>query len=308
MDHPSEIESQKQENEALQRKYNQLNDNYNVLQSDYNKMVERLTVLEKQTPVPDENKSSCTTPLPTLTNEVSSMKNDALKNSQSISELQDFFSYVDNKLAAYTIRLDEIEQYMRLYALLIHGLDDVPVKTYGVEFSEYVLKKLQSLLPSIANKLKLEDIDVSHPLPTKKKSIVIVKFVRRDIRNMIFYGKRELKNSRSKVSITEHLTKRNLWLMDEAKKIVGYKNVWSSQCTVFALVNGHKIKVKNSNDLSYVHQSLHKVAHARNTSVDADMNNPPLNNSECQSGVLSDPRNKDTANIFDTLSQITNQS
>ena len=193
----------------LQGKYNDLNQNYKLLQDKYDKMVKRLELLEENAPNSKvaSTTSDTSTSLPSP-NEISSMKNDALKASQSISELQDFFSHVDNTLAGLTNRLDDIDQYMRCNALVIKGLDDVPAKTYGVAFSKYVLEKLQSLLPSIANKLKIEDISISHPLPSKQKSLVIVKFVRRDIKNLIFYEKRELKKSGTKVSITEHLTKK----------------------------------------------------------------------------------------------------
>ena len=118
---------------------------------------------------------------------------------------------------------------------------------------------MKELFPSIADRIKLEDIDVSHPLPTKgTKSCVIVKFVRRDIKNLVFFEKKNLKNSPLKLSITEHLTARNLWYLDEARKIVGFKNAWSSQCVVYALVNQKKVAIRSSKDLNYVFNASKK--------------------------------------------------
>ena len=122
----------------------------------------------------------------------------------------------------------------------------------------YVLGKLQSLLPSIADKIRLEDIDVSHPLPPtkKKRSRVIVKFVRRDIKNLVFFAKRELKMSPQKITITEHLSKYNLWLLERVREMVPFKDTWSSQCVVYALVRGTKVAIKGEKDLNYVQQKL----------------------------------------------------
>ena len=90
----------------------------------------------------------------------------------------------ENSLDKFSRRLNDIDQYLRKNSLLLHGLLDLPVKTYGLQFSEYIINKLKQLLPTIADKLKVEDIDVSHPLRTKsnRKSCVIIKFVRRDIK------------------------------------------------------------------------------------------------------------------------------
>ena len=192
---------------------------------------------------------------PQFSNVVSEMKGEALQATASINALQDVWSHVDHKLENYCNRLNHIDQYMRKDALLVRGLKDIPKKTYGIDFSMYVLGKLRELLPSIAGKIHLNDISISHPLPTKKnaKTCVIIKFVRRDIKNLIFFAKRELKNSPDKISITEHLTNVNLWYMDEAKKMVGFKNVWSSQCVVYALVNGNKVAIRSEKDLNIVY-------------------------------------------------------
>ena len=301
-----DINAQVQENSDLKEKYDTLHRNYDILQSNYDSMVRRLSKFESQMhALPSTNDKI------SMSKDITDMKGDALNATTSISELQNVWSYVDDKLEHLSNRLDSIDQYLKRDNLLIKGLKDVPKKCFGLAFSSYVMEKLKDLLPSIADQLKEEDISVSHPLPTKdkSKSIVIAKFVRRDIKNLIFFSKRELKNHPSKVSITEHLSAKNLWLMDEAKKLVGYKNVWSSQCTVFALAAGKKNPIKNSNDLDFIYKTLNKkYAPPSFAGVLTDSPNTkgtsttPLVNNGQNSSVFSDPRNSKTTNsIIDTL-------
>ena len=334
------LRQQIQDNEELQAKYDALHLNYNKLQSNYDNLVDRITQIEQSQSHhhPPEtandmnsllagNKGKNAAPLtdshkPLIRNEISEMKADAINASTSISELQRVWSYVDSKLHGINDRLDALEQYLRLNSLLIHGLDDIPRKCFGLEFSKYVMKKLKELLPTIAHLLNDEDISVSHPLPTKHKSktVVIVKFVRRDIRNLIFYEKREIKKRSSTISITEHLTSYNSWLMDEARKFVGFRNVWSSQCTVVALVNGRKVRIKNGNDLNHIYQQSQgkrasssyadaasavagKITDAASSDAgSSDVGKiPPSTN---KSAVYSDPRNTNTDSILSTLANL----
>ena len=280
------------ENAELKSKYNALHCNYDDLQSKYAEMVKRVSDIEARTlhtPLtsakPDDNSSK-----KVIASELSQMKGDALNISASIRDLQDVWSHAENKLDTSSSRLHAIEQQMRKNSLLVHGLNDIPVKTYGLEFSEYKINKLKELLPTIADKLKIEDVDVSHPLRTKSnnKSCVIIKFVRRDIKNLIFYEKRELKKSPQKISITEHLTAQNLWYLDEARSMVGFKNTWSSQCVVYALVNGKKIAVRSSEDLNFIYHNHRDTIVKRNSHVNVSNN---MNTSG--SGNSSPPASQD---------------
>ena len=263
--HSAESNLQKEKDE-LRRQYDELHTNYNILQSNYEAMVKRISQIEAQKspstdpdPIPSKSYSNPSSKK-AFSNEISQMKGDALNACGQIADLQDVWSRVESKLDNLSVRLDNVEQHMRKNTLFVHGLDDIPKKTYGIAFSEYVINKLKELLPSIADQLNVKDVDVSHPLPTRnnKKTCVIVKFVRRDIKNLIFFKKRELKNCRLKIAITEHLTGKNLWYLDEARSIVGYNNAWSSQCVVYALVNGKKVAIKSSRDLNYIAFNIKK--------------------------------------------------
>ena len=305
------LQKQIEENRRLQDQYDVLHQNYDILQKNYSEMVKRLAKIENHLPMSDDDKN-----LPAgseeavsdtlIKNEISTMKSDAMNASLSITQLQNLWSYVDNTLESYNDRLENILQYMKRDSLIIKGLKDIPQKTYGLEFSKYVLGKLKELLPTIADKINIGDISVAHPLPTKNKTnpVVIVKFTRRDIKNLVFFEKRELKNSSPKVSLAEHLTKRNLWLMGEARNMVGWKNVWSSQCTVFALVNGQKVAIKNNKDLNYLFQQSEKNKRSSFASVVSSSQGPPQPSTTVhnQSAVHHDPRNTNTDSILNTLS------
>ena len=59
-----------------------------------------------------------------------------------------------------------------------------------------------------------------------------------------------------KITITEHLSNYNLWLLERVREMVPFKDTWSSQCVVYAMVRGTKVPIKGEKDLSYVQQKL----------------------------------------------------
>ena len=63
--------------------------------------------------------------------------------------------------------------------------------------------------------LQIEDLDIAHPLPARKGSPVIIKFLRRTQRNYIYAKKKTLKSSG--LVITESLTKSRLKLLEAAR-------------------------------------------------------------------------------------------
>ena len=152
-------------------------------------------------------------------------------------------------------RLDEKDQYDMRNTLLVHKLDDVPVKKEGDEFFdrtffEYIVGKLNDLFPTMQPKLTIRDIDDTHVLRTRKPSaskVVIVKFVSRFTRKLIFSLKKTLKNT--PVAITEHLTAKNLKLLNDTKDVVGKKNVWTHYGKVLVNVNNSIRAIRNNYDI-----------------------------------------------------------
>lgn len=174
--------------------------------------------------------------------------------------MDSIWEYAKKEISKCKRRLSDLEQYLRQNSLLIHGLPDIPSNTYGCEFSEYALKKIKTLMPTIANKISIQDIDVSHPLKTKnkKKPVIIVKFVRRDIKNLIYFNKKLLKNAPGKISVTEHLTDDTRWLLEEARTMVGFGNVWTSHCVVYAAYQTKKYRIRSIEDLDDLYYAVNK--------------------------------------------------
>ena len=263
------MEDQMKENATLKEENETLKNNYGILLDKYNDMVRRVSKLES-TATPSEPPKESDRPA-----EISEVKGEALNIIDSIRRLQDAWSRADARMERHTTRLDDQDQYGKKNSLIINKLEDIPAKTYGLAFSKYVLNKLQQLLPSIADKIRIEDIDVSHPLPNtkKNKTRVIVKFVRRDIKNLVFFAKRELKNCPLKVTITEHLSQYNLWLLEKAREMVPFRDTWTSQCVVYALVHGKKVSIKGTNDLDFIYDKINnysKTSNASSSTIDKD--------------------------------------
>ena len=103
-------------------------------------------------------------------------------------------------------KINDIEQYSRRNCLVLHGNKDIPSTGSYSEFELYVLNKLNSRL-NLDYKISSSDIDTSHVLPTKKSKPVpiIIKFVRRSVRELVFINKKKLKadDNSEKLSITE---------------------------------------------------------------------------------------------------------
>nr|XP_018670520.1 uncharacterized protein LOC108950143 isoform X1 [Ciona intestinalis] len=132
-------------------------------------------------------------------------------------------------------RLDDLEQYGRRNCLIIHGNRRVPGERNN--FLRYVL--------NILNKLHLPypvtpaDIDIAHVLPTKKDRVpIIIKFVRRMVRNDVYAQKRNLKGTG--MAMTESLTSRRLQIVEKAKASFGFRNVWTANGTIYVTHNNKR--------------------------------------------------------------------
>ena len=149
--------------------------------------------------------------------------------------------------------LDDLEQYGRSNCLLLHG-NNINHRISSMDVEKYVLNILNTRL-NLPASVSDSDIDICHPLPSKtnKKPITcIIKFVRRSIWNMI-YSHKNLKTSNGpKLSITESLTKKRLKIVEEARKVFGFGNVWSMKGIVYCLFKGKKQAIIKLSDISKI--------------------------------------------------------
>ena len=151
-------------------------------------------------------------------------------------------------------RMDDLEQYSRSNCLILHGCQNLPAKSSDNEvFENFVLNTLNDKL-QIEPQLSNHDIDVCHALPSRKgKNPIIIKFVRRTVRNKVFAAKSKLKSSAGesnpRLALTESLTKRRLRLVEEARKIFEFRNVWTQKGLVYCEFMGQRHYIDDFSDI-----------------------------------------------------------
>ena len=150
--------------------------------------------------------------------------------------------------------INDLEQYSRRNCLILHGCRDIPKKESSyTEFESYVVNKLNLRL-GLSHRIKTFDIDTCHILPSRKKdtSPIIIKFVRRSVRDSIYSSKKNLKSEEEnaeKLSITESLTKRRLALEEEARNAFGFRNVWTCYGNVYCFFKNKRQVIDDFGDI-----------------------------------------------------------
>ena len=152
-------------------------------------------------------------------------------------------------------RLDDMEQYDRSNCLTLHGCKDLPPKDAENKVVEkHVIDVLNSKL-QLNTPLTCLDIDICHFLPSKKgKNPIIIKFVRRTVRNEVFNNKSKLKSldTYSRLAITESLTTRRLKLVDEARHVFDFRNVWTMKGFMYCRFQGQRHYIDDLSDISRI--------------------------------------------------------
>ena len=178
--------------------------------------------------------------------------------SQQLQDLENAIARVDTIVEglAKSVRetqnsLDDLEQYGCRNCLIVHGCSDQPVGGKYPVFESYVTNMLNSEL-DLEYQIRSTDIDICHVLPSRKgrPPPIIIKFVRRSVRNLVFYNKKKLKKSQEKLSITESLTKRRLLLVMEAKKAFRFNNVWTNNGIVYCFYKEKRLVLKDFGDIN----------------------------------------------------------
>ena len=180
----------------------------------------------------------------------------------SFANLQNQIQAMHQQMEKIRQRQDDLEQYGRSNCLIVHKCEDVPKTGQYMEHENYICDKLNSLLP-LDSPLKATDIDIAHPLPSKKNVAgipVIVKFLRRNQRNEVYAKKKALKGKA--LVITESLTRRRLELLETAKETFGWKSAWSWMGEVFVFAGTKKQVIKNLDDIRKIKQASTSYAEA----------------------------------------------
>ncbi|XP_067020714.1 uncharacterized protein [Acropora muricata] len=203
------------------------------LSTKYEKMEESLGALQEENEV--------------LKEEYASLKSQLLSSANDLKSVQK--------------SLNDLEQYTRRDCLEIRGIP-LPEESQAEDTNEIVLQLSQKMgIP-----LERNDISVSHRIRSSRTSVdpaIIVKFVRREVRERLYRARKRLKSITTadfgfsvdkKIFINESLTPRNKELFKVClrfKKDNSYKFLWTNAGKIFLRRNADSpvIPINSSADI-----------------------------------------------------------
>ena len=257
----AELASSKQQFSKLAADYQTLVDKVN------NQQAQVHTVVNAQAP-PEVSPDPI---LSTLQQQLNERKEDALRLSANMFNLEQRWSYfdhrlhqIDERLNNQNIELEEQKQYSMRNDLMLKKLSNIPVKSDGESFSKFskrfdtwVYETLNNLLPNLETKLTLNDIDTAHVL-YDGSDVVLVRFANRRARNDVLFNKRDLRGHHDKVTISEHLTPFRYRLLNKAKNIVGKHNAWSKKCEIFVKIRRTVYRVWSEDEVRHLSSRVNR--------------------------------------------------
>ena len=162
---------------------------------------------------------------------------------------------ISKKVKENENKIHDLEQYRRSNCLILHGCHNAPTgaDVSNQVFEDFVIDFLNSKL-NLSSAISHADIDTCYTLPSKKrKNPIIIKLVRRTMRNTKFHHKADLKStSGPKYSITESLTKRHLKILKEARKVSEFKNIWSLKGDICCNFARRKYRIDDVDDIDKI--------------------------------------------------------
>ena len=123
------------------------------------------------------------------------------KMEEAINRLETTVKKIARRTSEKERAIDDLEQYSQGNCLMLHGCRDIPKKkSCYAEFESYVVNKLNFRL-GLRHRIKTFDIDTCHILPSRKKDTfpIIIKFVRRSVRDSIYSSKKNLKSEKKRM-------------------------------------------------------------------------------------------------------------
>ena len=137
------------------------------------------------------------------------------------------------------------------------------IASFCMEFQNRMMKTLMTymVLKFISEQLHVDlddfEIDRTHRLKpfmeSKHPNPIIIKFVRNNIKQYVYYQKRKLKNSG--YVITESLTSRRYEIIKKLKALLKMKKIsafWTNDCRIFYMKSrvSHKVEAKSVTQLN----------------------------------------------------------
>ena len=197
-----------------------------------------------------------------LQTEISLLKvhaRECTEKQQQLPEIPPPNDEIRTKIAALETELNSIQQYLRVNNLEVVGL---PKPNTG-ESEEMLLINAFNELEGLENIVTPEDIDISHPLNSKRKDgkpVHVVRFISRKTKAMILAAKKRENNRQFKfrncdIFINEHLSQANRSLFAaalEKKTVLKYKYCWTRGGSILMRKTDDStvITISSQNDLN----------------------------------------------------------
>lgn len=176
--------------------------------------------------------------------------NEILKSQERIiMDLQQVERDNSEKIKKMEIFNDRLQQDRRRNNICIHGVSE--------EFDDLKNGVIQLIKSNLQIDLTAEEmlscfrVGISSGVNSKPKTIII-KLAKNDIKIKLMKNSYKLKGS--KMFITEDLTMYRRKLLMEAKEMLGFKNVWTSNGSVFTKLKGKYISINASTDIAILLQ------------------------------------------------------
>lgn len=176
---------------------------------------------------------------------------------------------MEDKMSQINDNYNNMEQYSRRECLEIHGIPQP--QDPKAEDTNDIAVKIGELM---GVKVSQEDISVSHRLPMSMKykgkrsqPSIIVKFVRRDVKEMYYRARKQLKGfttkdigyaAMSNIYINESLTEKNKELFRaciKAKRELQYTFLWTTNGNIYLRKDEHSvvINIRKKDDIAKLH-------------------------------------------------------
>ena len=111
---------------------------------------------------------------------------------EALLKLQQMIDSTMKRLSAVERRQDDLKLYSWSNCLVIYGCENVPKSKLGkyLKIENFVCNTLNEHLQLDSPLQANDDLDIAHPLPSKKGTPVIVKFIRRTQKNEVYRKKK----------------------------------------------------------------------------------------------------------------------
>lgn len=168
-----------------------------------------------------------------------SVNNALHENQKKIKTVEEKVHRIESQVRQIDDSVELQEQYSRSNNLRFFGIPETENENTNEVIMDVCKKKLN--IP-----LSPEDIDICHRLSrgegaTDHHRPIMVRFVRRSLRNNVFKAKKNLKGA--KIIIREDLTKRRVSIVKDLIKRTNQRDVFSNNGNIFIKIKGKILKI-----------------------------------------------------------------